>query len=48
MSRFDLVIREGTVVPAADRFPVDIGIRDRCIAALDDPVDAGATGRSRT
>ena len=27
MSRFDLVVRGGTVVTAADRFPADIGVR---------------------
>lgn len=36
MSRFDLVIRGGTVVTAADRFPADIGIRDGRIVALGD------------
>ena len=41
MSRFDLVIRGGTVVTAADRFPADIGIRDGCIVALGDALDRG-------
>ena len=39
MSRFDLVIRGGTVVTAADRFPADIGIRDGRIVALGDSLD---------
>ena len=41
MSRFDLVIRGGTVVTAADRFPADIGIRDGRIVALGDSLDRG-------
>ena len=41
MSRFDLVIRGGTVVTAADRFPADIGIRDGRIVALGDALDRG-------
>ena len=41
MSRFDLVVRGGTVVTAADRFPADIGIRDGCIVALGDSLDRG-------
>ena len=41
MSRFDLVIRGGTVVTAADRFPVDIGVRDGRIVALGDSLDRG-------
>jgi len=28
MNRFDLVLRGGTVVTAADRFPADIGVFD--------------------
>jgi N-acyl-D-aspartate/D-glutamate deacylase len=28
MNRYDLVIRGGTVVTAAGRFPADIGVRD--------------------
>ena len=39
MSRFDLVVRRGTVVTAADRFPADIGIRDGRIVALGDTLD---------
>ena len=31
MSSFDLVIRGGTVVTAADRFPADIGVRDEAL-----------------
>ena len=34
MNRFDLVIRGGTVVTAADTFRADVGIRDGRIAAL--------------
>ena len=41
MSRFDLVIRGGTVVTAADRFPADIGIRGGRIVALGDTLDRG-------
>ena len=43
MSRFDLVIRGGTVVTAADRFPADIGVRDGRIVALGDSLDRGET-----
>ena len=41
MSRFDLVIRGGTVVTAADRFPADVGIRDGRIVTLGDALDRG-------
>ena len=42
MSSFDLVIRGGTVVTAADRFPADIGVRDGRIVALGEVLDRGA------
>ena len=41
MSSFDLVIRGGTVVTAADRFPADIGVRDGRIVALGEALDRG-------
>ena len=34
MEHFDLVVKAGTVVTAADQFPADIGIREGRIAAL--------------
>ena len=47
MSSFDLVIRGGTVVTAADRFPADIGVRDGRIVALGDSLDRGRGGAGR-
>jgi dihydropyrimidinase len=41
MADFDLVIRGGTVVTAADSMCCDVGIRDGRIAALADGLDAG-------
>ena len=46
MSKLDLVIRNGTVVTAADRIECDVGVKDGCIALLgnglegDDTIDA--------
>ena len=34
MSKFDLVIRGGTVITASDRMQCDIGITDGKVAAL--------------
>jgi dihydropyrimidinase len=34
MSRYDVIIRGGTVATAADTFSCDIGVRDGSIAAL--------------
>ena len=42
MNGFDLVIRGGTVMTAADRFAADIGVRDGRIVALGDALDRGA------
>ena len=42
MEEFDLVIRNGTVVTAADTFACDIGIKDGRINTLSDCVAAGA------
>ena len=39
MADFDLVIRGGTVVTAADTFRADVGIRDGRIAALGEKLD---------
>ena len=39
MAEFDLVIRGGTVVTAADTFRADVGIRDGRIAALGEKLD---------
>ena len=41
MNRFDLVVRGGTVVTAADTFRADVGIRDGAIAALARDLDGG-------
>ena len=41
MNRFDLVVRGGTVVTAADTFRADVGIRGGAIAALARDLDAG-------
>jgi dihydropyrimidinase len=41
MSTFDLIIRGGTVVTAADRFRCDVGVRGGRIAALADRLDVG-------
>lgn len=42
MNRYDLVIRGGTVVTAADRYPADIGVRDGRIVAFGNAPDRGA------
>ncbi len=42
MASFELVIRGGTVVTAADTMSCDVGIRDGRIAALADRLEAGA------
>ena len=36
MAEFDLVIRGGTVVTAADTFRADVGVREGRIAAIGD------------
>ena len=41
MNRFDLVVRGGTVVTAADTFRADVGIRGGAIAALARDLDGG-------
>ncbi|HUZ64245.1 MAG TPA: dihydropyrimidinase, partial [Acetobacteraceae bacterium] len=41
MAEFDLVVRGGTVVTAAETFRADVGIKDGRIAALGDGL-AGA------
>jgi dihydropyrimidinase len=43
MAEFDLVIRGGTVVTAADTFRADIGIRSGRIAALGEALDGAQT-----
>ena len=42
MSRFDLVIRGGTVATAADTFAADVGVREGRIVALAADLDEGA------
>src|SRR4051812_32102742 len=42
MSDFNLVIRGGTVVTAADTVRADVGIRDGRIAAVAERLDGGA------
>ena len=41
MAQFDLVIRNGTVATASDRFQADVGISGGCIAALGRGLGAG-------
>src|SRR3984885_9235798 len=43
MADYDLVIRGGTVVTAADTFRADVGIRDGRIAALGEKLDGAET-----
>ena len=49
MADYDLVIRGGTVVTAADTYRADVGVRDGRIAAIgeklegSDTLDAGGT-----
>ena len=43
MADYDLVIRGGTVVTAADTYRADIGIRAGRIAAIGDRLDGGDT-----
>src|SRR3712207_9500466 len=42
MATFDLAIRGGTVVTAADTFRADIGIRSERIVTVSDKVEGGA------
>ncbi len=42
MSRFDLIIRNGTVATASDVARCDVGIRDGKVVALADTLDGGA------
>ena len=42
-TRFDTIIRGGTVATAADTFACDVGIRDGKITALGDDLGAAAT-----
>ena len=39
MADYDLVIRGGTVVTAADTYRADVGVRDGRIAAIGDKLD---------
>ena len=39
MADYDLVIRGGTVVTAADTYRADVGVRDGRIAAIGDNLD---------
>ncbi|WP_112322835.1 dihydropyrimidinase [Oceanibium sediminis] len=41
MSEFDLVIRNGTIVTASDRYVADIGVRDGKIAQISQGIDGG-------
>ncbi len=43
MSQFDLVVRGGTVVTAADTFRADVGIRGGRIAAIGEGLEGGET-----
>src|SRR6516225_7094385 len=43
MADYDLVIRGGTVVTAADTYRADVGVRDGRIAAIGDKLDGADT-----
>src|SRR5205809_1064677 len=43
MAEFDLVIRGGTVVTAADTFRADVGVRNGRVAALGEKLDGAQT-----
>ena len=43
MSEFDLVVRGGTVVTAADTFRADLGIRGGRVVAIADSLSGGET-----
>ena len=42
MADYDLVIRGGTVVTAADTYRADVGVRDGRIAAIGEKLDGHA------
>ena len=48
MKKFDLVIKNGTVVTASDMFSADLGVKDGKIAAIAENIeaDAGNLGRN--
>ena len=42
MKKFDLVIKNGTVVTASDMFSADLGVKDGKIAAIAENIEADA------